>query len=245
MLISTLSPAWAGNWSPAKLFGPSDDGFWWDFTAGSHLFRDHLQTLPLTSDGQAIGGVVDKAGKTRHAYQSTSSKRPVWRSAGYAEFDGVDDVLPIQNSMTAYTALTMIVVGHFRSGFTNGGRMFSRSSARAIGGFSGPAFRWTNNEAAASVNLTDSCEVKSLVAAVITSNSVINVWVNNVSRGGSPFDPTDATSTEFQVGASNSAGTTNPALVDVYQAFAISRALSTEERLLVTSFLGRLGGLTL
>lgn len=246
MIISALAPAWAGSWNPSKLFFGTRDGLWWDFSAGGHLYQDHLRTLPLTSDGQAIGGIFDKSGKSRHAYQATSGQRPIWRSAGYAEFDGTDDVLPLQSAMSAYTSSTIIIIGNARAGFTNGGRLGGRSSGRSLWcSTTGPSFRYSNNEAATSIDLTDNCETKSALTIVYNNQSMANTWVNNTLRGGSPFDPANDVSTEFQVGAANAAGSTFPGAVNIHQAFFISTPLDTAERVRVLKYLGALAGLSL
>ena len=60
------------------------------------LFQDAAGTVPVTTDGDPVGRMLDQSGNGNHATQSVSGSRPVYRTDGtlhWLEFDGVDDVL--------------------------------------------------------------------------------------------------------------------------------------------------------
>ena len=60
------------------------------------LFQDAVGTVPVTSDGDPVGLMLDLSGNGNHATQATSAARPIYRTDGelhWLEFDGVDDWL--------------------------------------------------------------------------------------------------------------------------------------------------------
>lgn len=88
--------AWAGGWSPASLFAGGVEGAWYDPSDLSTLWQDAAGTVPVISNGDPVGLMLDKSGNGRHASQVTSSRRPTWRTDGalcWLESDGVDDFL--------------------------------------------------------------------------------------------------------------------------------------------------------
>ncbi|WP_281981758.1 hypothetical protein [Thalassorhabdomicrobium marinisediminis] len=76
--------------SPASLSGLVA---WYVPSEISTLFQDVEGTMPVQSDGDPVGLMVDKSGNGNHVYQSNVSARPIFRSSGQLEFDGVDDRL--------------------------------------------------------------------------------------------------------------------------------------------------------
>lgn len=83
-----------------KLFANNEQGFFYDPNDLSTMYQDAAGTVPVTAVGQAVGLIRDKSGRNNHAYQETSSSRPILRKnavtgANYLEFDGVDDNLTL------------------------------------------------------------------------------------------------------------------------------------------------------
>ena len=78
------------------LFRNSEQGVWYDPSDRATLFQDSAGTTPVTAVEQPVGLILDKSGGGNHAYQSTSTSRPVLK-AGYQapaqslSYDGVDD----------------------------------------------------------------------------------------------------------------------------------------------------------
>jgi hypothetical protein len=66
-----------GAFSPAILFGTSDQGVWYDPSDYSTLFQDSAGTTPVTALEQPVGRMLDKSGKGNHATQPTATSRPV------------------------------------------------------------------------------------------------------------------------------------------------------------------------
>ena len=84
-----------GGFSPASMFGPADDGWYWEPSLAT-TFTDAARTTPTTL-GNAIGGVTDSSGKANHGSQATAAARMVLRQAAngsyYYESDTTDDAL--------------------------------------------------------------------------------------------------------------------------------------------------------
>ena len=70
---------------------------WYDFSDPSTIFVDDMVT-PVSGDGDAIYGIADKSGNSKHAKQATAELRPLYKtniknllSAGL--WDGTNDLL--------------------------------------------------------------------------------------------------------------------------------------------------------
>lgn len=101
-------------WTPANLFSNNEVGAWHDPSDLSTLFQDASGTVPVTADGDPVGLMLDKSGHGLHAKQVTDTLRPVWRSGGYLEGDGVR-YLTVPDSKAAFNYLHN---GAFASVFT-------------------------------------------------------------------------------------------------------------------------------
>lgn len=89
------------TWSPASLFANGENGAWYDPSDLSTMFQDAAGTLPVTSEGQPIGRLLDKSGNGNHATQPTTTARPILSRDAvgrlFISFDGVDDSLIFPN----------------------------------------------------------------------------------------------------------------------------------------------------
>lgn len=77
--------------TPLSLFINGEDGIWLDPSDLSTLYQDSAMTIPVTSDGDPIGGIRDKSGNNNHATQSNDSARPIYKTDGtlhWIEFNG-------------------------------------------------------------------------------------------------------------------------------------------------------------
>ena len=112
------------------------------------LFQDAAGTVPVTADGDPVGKMLDQSGNGNHATQSTSAKRPIYRTDGtlhWLEPDGVDDAMLATNqafNLNVFTAAMAVKL----SGTFNA-RVFDSRGTGAAGvvGFHIKPFNNNNN----------------------------------------------------------------------------------------------------
>lgn len=85
-------------WTPLDLFGLGSQGFWYDPSDLSTLFRDVAGTVPVTAVGQPVALMLDKSGRGNHLSISVPASCPILRQnattgAYYLETDGADDYM--------------------------------------------------------------------------------------------------------------------------------------------------------
>lgn len=90
---------------------------WFDPSDVSTLFQDAAMTVPVSADGDPVGAIMDKSGNGYHATQSSAAIKPVYRSDGTIEFDGVDSVL-VSSVVTAATNSAVLATSFEPSGAT-------------------------------------------------------------------------------------------------------------------------------
>ena len=61
-----------------KIFANGEQGFFYDPSDMGTMFQDAAGTIPVTAAGQPIRLIRDKSGRNNHAYQTTSSRRPIF-----------------------------------------------------------------------------------------------------------------------------------------------------------------------
>lgn len=86
---------------PYALFANNEQGVWYDPSDLSTLFQDSAGTVPVTAVEQPVGRILDKSGRGNHAFQATSTSRPVL-SARYNLLLNTE-TLATQNVTTAAT----------------------------------------------------------------------------------------------------------------------------------------------
>lgn len=139
---------------------------WWDFSRADTLWTDDGST-PVSSDADAIYRVDDLSGNGYHLRQSTSSKRPAYRTGGsaygqngksVARFDGTDDWLRRTDlcGLSGNTAVTILIALRTTNGqgsnaiFTLGsnpgtsGQVFGATFYPTTGTDAKPGWRWFN-----------------------------------------------------------------------------------------------------
>ena len=91
-----------------KLFANGEQGFFYDPNDLSTMYQDAAGTVPVTAVGQAVGLIRDKSGRNNHAYQTTSSARPILQDAPRRiNFGVVHDKL-ITNLSAQLTGCTVV-----------------------------------------------------------------------------------------------------------------------------------------
>lgn len=105
--------------TPASLFTGGYSGDIFSANDLSKLFVDAAGLTPVTADGDLVGRMVGTINGTGMRQPTdTSSLKPVYKTGGYVQFDGVDDFLEAALSITGYP-LTIALV--FDRSFTNSG----------------------------------------------------------------------------------------------------------------------------
>jgi len=92
-------------------FSPRDIAglqLWLDFSDVSTLFQDSAKTNPVASDGDVIGAAEDKSDNGNDALQSTTSKKPLYKTGiqnglSIGRFDGTEDFLQISLGVVSRT----------------------------------------------------------------------------------------------------------------------------------------------
>lgn len=65
--------------SPKTLFSENQQGVWYDPSDLTTLYQDAAGTVPVTSDGDPVGLMLDKSGNGLNARQTLSAYRPIYR----------------------------------------------------------------------------------------------------------------------------------------------------------------------
>lgn len=60
-----------------SLFAAGEQGAWYDPSDLTTLYQDAAGTIPVTAVEQPVGLMLDKSGRNNHAFQTTSTNRPV------------------------------------------------------------------------------------------------------------------------------------------------------------------------
>lgn len=68
---------WGNVFSPASLFAQGEPGVWYEPSDFSTMFQNSAGTTPVTAVEQPVGLMLDKSGRGNHAYQPTTTSRPV------------------------------------------------------------------------------------------------------------------------------------------------------------------------
>lgn len=106
----------ASGWTPADLYAGGKNGVWYDPSDLSTLWQDSARTIPVTSDGDPVGGMEDKSGNGFHVGQATASARPLYKTDGtlhWLAFDGSNDTLGI--TATDVGVATAIIAANMKS----------------------------------------------------------------------------------------------------------------------------------
>lgn len=114
-------------WSPAALSAFA----WYDVSDLSTLFQDMGQTVPVTTDGDPVGMVLDKSGNGYHMTQSVTSARPIYRTDGLSHwlaFDGITQSLE-HVSLPAPPTVSVVMAATVETFPSNFSALISMASA--------------------------------------------------------------------------------------------------------------------
>ena len=113
--------------NPELLFDSSTEGAWYDPSDLSTLFQDSAGTIPVTSDGDPVGLMLDKSGNGNHASQAISSARPIYRTDGtyhWLDCDGVDDHFKLSGMVLRFEQTVAIIGSRSDSNVFSEGQYF-------------------------------------------------------------------------------------------------------------------------
>lgn len=109
---------WYGAaFSPLSLFFGGANGAWYDPSDFSTMFQDAAGTAPVTAVGQPVGLMLDKSGRSNHAFNPSgnSANFPVLQQDGtgryYLAFNGVNQRLQTNNIDFTYGDKMFVSVG--------------------------------------------------------------------------------------------------------------------------------------
>ncbi len=105
-----IGVSYQGSFDPSSVVVPAAQGFWYDPSDLSTLFKDSAGTTPAVVD-DVVGLMRDKSGHSNHVSQSTTASKPILRfSSGryYLEADGVDDYMISSNIAWGSDAVTLV-----------------------------------------------------------------------------------------------------------------------------------------
>lgn len=102
----------------AAAFSPTDIAgckLWIDFSDIDTLYKDSAKTDPVTNDGDVIGAAEDKSGEGNDVTQSTTAKKPLYKtgiknSLSVGEGDGSDDWLATAGNVGLRTVYIVTAV---------------------------------------------------------------------------------------------------------------------------------------
>jgi len=237
---------------------------WYDPYDLSTVFQDHTATIPVTTDGESIGCVLDKSGNGRHWTQSSSSLKPKWRTAGgvcWIELDGVDDLLGTTASLTLVPPLT--IYGAVRRGaLVSTGSLYVLTVDQSLTNYFGVGTRPDNSLAraaargasatpslvpvavASGVAGTFAADTPVVLSAVLTT-ATVNVVVNGVQVGtlASGWGANVGGASAFR--SSGQASGAVPFAVRYYGVALFTRELSAGEASQLTTWLGAKAGISI
>lgn len=111
-LGSTLVFSTQSEFLPSSLFGPADQGYWYDNQDLTTMYQDTAGTIPVTAVEQPVGRQLDKSGKGNHRIApGPTTSRPILRSR-YNMY---------LNSETFATQNVSVVAGQYRLRFEGTG----------------------------------------------------------------------------------------------------------------------------
>lgn len=233
---------------------------WYDPTDITTLFTDTAGTVPVTADGDLVACVKDKSGNNLDLIQSTSTKRPIYRTGSgnpYLEFDGVDDSMTVGSNFSLtdasgqHSALAGIIFNNntgIQSVIDADNFNASQRLSQLLRNNAGTAETIAFNNAV--TPFTDSGLSITLgnktVLSEITTTTTTEVFVGGTGNGFTAVSGTlFNTATKLSVGCSNFASANQFFAGQFYNGMVLKGALnSTDHSNLVTYVNSKLPGAT-
>ena len=239
----------------AQLFGNGEQGAMYipkpQVLGQQVLYQDAAGTVPVMSDGDPVGLMLDLSGNDNHATQGTSAARPLYRTDGtlhWLEFDGVDDQLEHPLSLNAAST---IAASAERLGGIDVGGLFTVTAANTVvksnlsirEGSSNEWGTYAGNWVGSGVDLLNNPSVVTLTASGgALENNTQTLYTNGVQSaqyvGGYPGDARDRRYLGQEMG-------NRRAHMKLFGALAVDNVLPSSEQTQVEQYLAKLAGITL
>lgn len=241
---------------PASAFNPLSLSpvLWLDFSDASTLFQDSARTTSVAADGDVIGGVTDKSGSGKHAYQGTVANKPLHKLAiqngkSAALFDNSNDYLrsDIYSSFSGVDkAFTIFAVFKYLSVVSSMdlysfGNTASDTPIHAQTTTATPNYRSVRRDDAALLKASNSGtpNTSAHILSNVFTGSAVNEYVDGIQIMASvDLDVGTITFDRFNIGARSTVSGTIQALNGyVFDFIVFSSALSNSNRELVEGYL--------
>jgi hypothetical protein len=99
------------KWLPSELFKNGEQGALY-LPKPTNLFQDAARTIPVTANGDPMGGITDLSGNGNHATQTVSARRPVYRSLpDRLMLDKVDDAIVVNVPAGGWIGTMVLATG--------------------------------------------------------------------------------------------------------------------------------------
>lgn len=263
-LLSPAIPSSAEQpWTPAVL----EPALFLDASDVSTLFQDVAGSTPVAADGNPVGMWCDKGGDDFHLLAAADdTTRPTYKTSGglhWVEFDGSNDVLRRLESLELQQSCSLFIaarVSPSAAGQTLFGQGYSVTLAsrylmmRTVGEGGVDMTQLIANEEGSTLVAGNGATASAqfggtdVVHGFVDINGVVSCWNNQddvTEFGGLTYFVSgtfvfDATSLGARV-----RGTVNEHIAArVYALCAVRRALTTQERQSLITYLGQRAGLT-
>ena len=212
---------------------------WADFADITTLYQDDALTVPVTADGNAIGGIMDKSTANNHHIQANTALRPVykagvWNGLSVSRHDG--DILRREQSLSP-TSFTVFSVS--LSASTGDRTIYSWEATNLIRHQIATNFLLRMRSSTGTMRQF-SISTGVLSKAILTTRwngSSFEGWRNNISGGAALTDTGTLTLTNSRIGGEASDQATFAYIGDVGEVLFYNRALTEDERGAVQTYL--------
>ena len=235
------------EFTPASVFGASDDGVWFSSSDKTKMWQDSGMTVPVAADGDPVVKVQDKSGKGHVLTFANALYKVDAGGLGYIETDGATTLGSTGTvNMSGTDQVTVCVGIRKRSDAAAGtvvelGLANGRFSIGAPGSTTAFAFasRGTSSGAATVSGAEWAAPVKAIVTGIGDISADMSVLrVNRVQRSSSASDQGTGNLSNAALGIGAKLDGNGKAALDIYEVFVIGRHLSAGDLASLEDYVG-------